>query len=230
MAPVISGAIIAICASVLTVRVPEWWVVWADVVASEENNFNKVNELNPRLELVTHLAAGFFVMFKSPSLASLAGYVIWLPILARALFSRPATQHDDPRETYLRQLAIIAMVSLLVVYHRFYSVVFLVFPVVWAEGVHSCVADTGGADWWVHCAHIARHHRTSLPHGHSNRNRYWRCAFRSGRFGMFCTVGVEAMSCGARSGHIMLCSECRACNPVTDIFCVVWLARQVYDM
>ncbi len=144
---VLSGTIIAACALILTLRVPEWWVVWAEVVASEENNFNKVNELNPSLELVTHLAAGFFAAFKSGTWASLAGYAICLPILARTLFSRPSENQDDPREAYLRELSIIAMVGLLVVYHRFYSAVFLVFPVAWAVYVIS--RDRASLSAWI---------------------------------------------------------------------------------
>ncbi|WP_430882173.1 glycosyltransferase 87 family protein [Granulosicoccus sp. 3-233] len=133
---VLSGLIILVCVALLTLRVPEWWVVWAEVVASEENNFNKINALNPSLKLLTHLEAGFFAAFKSTTWASLAGYAICLPILARTLFSKPVGQ-DDSRETFLRELSIIAMVGLLVVYHRFYSAVFLVFPVAWAVYVIS---------------------------------------------------------------------------------------------
>jgi len=127
----ISGAIIGAGLLLLTLRVPGWSEEYLHIISSAENNFNKVNALNPRLELLTHLPAGLFSVFKSGYWASMVSFAICLPILARTLLSRPDVV-EDTRETLLRELSIIALVSLLIVYHRFYSGVFLVFPVAWA--------------------------------------------------------------------------------------------------
>jgi hypothetical protein len=134
---VLSGSAVLICALILTLNVPQWWVGLAEVVSSEENNFNKVNSLNPRLDQVTHLAAGFFAALKSTYWSSIFGYIICVPILLRTLCSRSSISREDRRETYLRELSIVAMVGLLVVYHRYYSAVFLIFPIIWSVYVTS---------------------------------------------------------------------------------------------
>ncbi|MEE9321736.1 MAG: glycosyltransferase family 87 protein [Granulosicoccus sp.] len=128
----ISGAIIGVSLLLLTLRVPGWSDEYLQILNSTENNFNKVNALNPRLELLTHLPAGLFSVLKSGFWASLVSFAICLPILLRTLLSGPSVVIEDTRETFLRELSIIALVSLLIVYHRFYSGVFLVFPVAWA--------------------------------------------------------------------------------------------------
>ena len=143
-----SGGVVVICALILTITVPQWWNGLAEVVASDENNFNKVNALNGRLDQLTHLAAGFFAMFKSTYWAGMAGYLICLPILFRTLFSaKRDAGTEDRRETFLRELSIVAMIGMLVVYHRFYSAVFLVLPFIWA--VYQISRNKANAGTWI---------------------------------------------------------------------------------
>ena len=128
----LSVAIIAVCIWVLTVNVPEWWIVWADIREAVDSYYNRVSALNPRLELLTHLPAGLFALFKSATLANWLAFLVCGIVLLRTLLAVPLAQYDDRREHFLRELGIVAMVGLLVVYHRFYSAVFLVLPILWS--------------------------------------------------------------------------------------------------
>lgn len=144
---IVSGGAVVICALILTVNVPDWWLTWREVIASVENDFNKVSADNPRLDLMTHLAAGIFAITGSSFLAVTAGIAVCLPIFLRTLFSVEVGLQVDRRELLLRELSIVSLVGMLVVYHRFYSAVLLVFPLTWA--VHRLSRGNGSLRVWL---------------------------------------------------------------------------------
>ncbi len=112
---------------------PGWWSEYRSTVASAPNDFNRVDAANPRPWLLTQLAAGAFAATGSASSAALVGYLVCVPVLVRTLLSVPrAERAGDARELWLLELSIVALVGLLVVYHRFYSGTLLVLPLAWA--------------------------------------------------------------------------------------------------
>lgn len=124
---------------------PEWLATWQSTAASPENvAWNRVDPSNLDLHQLSHLHVGLYALLPNAALTGwLAIGVLGLAYL-RVVLSRPmggAREPASPLATHrwLTELAVVALVSLLVVYHRFGTTLLIVFPLTWA--MHAlCVA------------------------------------------------------------------------------------------
>ena len=122
-----------IAAISLSFNSPSWFQTWKTTVESSENDYNKVVSTNLDIGELIHLKAGIFGLFGNAfwsGMAALAICVVLLCLVLLLVFRRSTIQEMPVRR--FAEYSAISAIGLLIVYHKFYGAVFLIFPIAWA--------------------------------------------------------------------------------------------------